>query len=72
MRPCKRLLLGTILALVLSVGVAAGAEEPGAADRASNISADALIEATRAALAAGNVDDAAFLLEGVEPGEGRY
>lgn len=34
------------------------------------LSADALIEAARAALVAGEPDDAAFLLEGVTPGEG--
>ncbi len=34
------------------------------------ISTDALIEAARAALDAGEPDDAAFLLEGVKPGEG--
>ena len=34
------------------------------------VSAETLIETARAALAQGNVDDAAFLLEGIKPGEG--
>ena len=55
------LALGTAL-----VAVPAGAEE----ERPAQLSAEALLEAARAALAQGNVDDAAFLLEGVKPGEG--
>ena len=54
-----------LLALVLgAVPGAVRAEEP------PWPSAQALIEAARAALAAGKLDDAALLLEGVEPGEG--
>ena len=54
-----------LLALVLgAVPGAARAEEP------PRPGAQALIEAARAAMAAGKPDDAALLLEGVEPGEG--
>ena len=54
-----------LLALVLGA-VAASAEEPPVPE----LSAEALIEAARVALAAGEPDHAALLLEGVEPGQG--
>ena len=61
----------TVHCLILSLGVAlvagaAGAQE----DPSPSLSAESLIEAARAALEQGNVDDAAFLLEGIGAGEG--
>ena len=56
----------TALVLLLAVGVApsvAGAQEP----QRSEISAETLIEAARAALAQGALDDAELLLDGVDP-----
>ena len=56
-----------LLALVLgAVPGAARAQEPPAPE----LGAQALLEAARAALAAGEPDDAALLLEGVKPGQG--
>ena len=58
----------TALVLLLAVGVApsvAGAQEP----QRSAILAETLIEAARAALAQGELDDAELLLEGVEPSD---
>ena len=56
-----------LLALVLGAlsGPARSQEPP-----APELSAETLIEAARAALAAGEPDDAALLLEGVKPGQG--
>ena len=67
----------TVLALAVAaflVNGPAGAEEPPLPDQpaseAPESRAEILIEAARAALDAGKVDDAAFLLEGVEFGVG--
>ncbi len=58
-------LVGTILlALVLATAPAEGQQPP------PELSAEALIDAARAALAKGEPEDAAFLLDGVKPGEG--
>ena len=67
MRRCVRSLAPMLLVLALAAGTgpAAGREPARPAP-----SAEALIEAARAALARGEADDAEFLLEGVEPGEG--
>ena len=73
MSRCMRLLTRMVLALALAaiaVGGPAGAEEPPPEQPPLELPAELLIEGARAALDAGNVDDAAFLLEGVEPGEG--
>ena len=63
-------LFGAILtALLLAVSVSplpVGAQQP----PRSAVSAETLIETARAALAKGALDEAEFLLEGVEPGEG--
>ena len=56
-----------VLLLVLVIGaVAVRSQEPAV----PMLSAEALIETARAALAAGEPDDAALLLEGIEPGQG--
>ena len=57
------------LALVLTFSAVATAAGAQAAPR-PQISAEKLIEAARAALAKGKLDDAEFLLKGVRPGEG--
>ena len=63
--------LSLTFALALALGTALAAVPAGAEEeRPAQLSAEALLEAARAALAQGNVDDAAFLLEGVRPGEG--
>jgi len=62
--------LAVSLTLTFALALAAlpaGAEED---QRPAELSADSLIEAAREALAQGNVDDAAFLLDGIAPGEG--
>ena len=63
---CYARLFGPLLAvaLLLVPGGPAAAQEP------PQLPAEQLIEAARAALAAGNPDDAALLLKGVEPGAG--
>ena len=61
--------LTLVLALVLGTALAAvpaGAEE----ERPAGLTAEALIETARAALAEGKPDEAAFLLDGLRPGEG--
>ena len=60
-----RMLLAATLAAACAPAHAETPEEPTAAPTAGN-----LIEAARAALARGNLEDAEFLLEGVGPGEG--
>ena len=73
MSMCMRWLTRMVLALALAAAVAsspAGAEEPPPEQPQLELTPDLLIEGARAALDAGNVDHAAFLLEGVEPGEG--
>ena len=54
-----------VVVLVLEPGVSAAQERSQA-----ELSPESLIEAARAALAAGEAEDAALLLEGIEPGEG--
>ncbi len=53
-----------LLALILATAPAEGQQPP------PELSAEALIDAARAALAKGEPEDAAFLLDGVKPGEG--
>ena len=60
-----RMLLAAMLAVACSPGHAQTREEPRA-----ELTAESLIEAARAALAKGNLEDAEFLLKGVKPGEG--
>ena len=64
--------LSLTLALALALATAlvvwpAGAQEE---ERPAGLTAEALIETARAALAEGKPDDAAFLLDGLGPGEG--
>ena len=54
-----------LLAIVVALGMAGAQETASPA-----VSTETLIETARAALAKGEVDDAAFLLEGIEAGEG--
>ena len=61
------LLAHLFLALVLIVAIAPARAQP---PPPPALTAEALIEAARAALAKGAPDDAEFLLEGVRPGEG--
>ena len=61
-----RLLLALMLAPI-SVPVLVVAQET---PRRSELSAETLIEAARAALAKGELEDAEFLLKGIKPGEG--
>ena len=64
------MLAGILLALMLAaVGMPALAVAQ-EAPRRSELSAETLIEAARAALAKGELEDAEFLLQGVKPGEG--
>ena len=71
MRFLTRLVLVVALAASLPHGPAAAEEPPTPPDQpAPELTVEVLVEAARAALNAGNVDDAAFLLEGVEAGEG--
>ena len=60
------------VSLTLAFALALAVLPAGAADeqRPAELSAESLLEAARAALAQGNVDDAAFLLDGIGPGEG--
>ena len=60
-----RMLVAAILAVACLPGHAETREEPRA-----ELTAESLIEAARAALAKGNLEDAEFLLKGVKPGEG--
>ena len=60
-----RFTMAMLLANAVALGMA-GAQEPAS----PAISTETLIETARAALAKGKVDDAAFLLEGIEAGEG--
>ena len=61
-----RLLLALMLGAIGMPALAVAQEAP----RRSELSAESLIEATRAALAKGELEDAEFLLQGVRPGEG--
>ena len=65
-RPFRAVLLALMLAAV-GMPALAGAQE---APRRSGLSAESLIEAARAALAKGELEDAEFLLQGIKPGEG--
>ena len=64
------MLAGIMLALMLAAvgipGLAVAQEAP----LRSELSAETLIEAARAALAKGELEDAEFLLRGIKPGEG--
>ena len=67
---CQGLLARLLLALMLApIGMPAQAEAQ-EAPRRSELSAESLIEAARAALAKGELEDAEFLLRGIKPGEG--
>ena len=67
---CQGLLARLLLALMLApIGMPAQAVAQ-EAPRRSELSAESLIEAARAALAKGELEDAEFLLRGVKPGEG--
>ena len=58
-----------LTALLLAIGISplpVGAQQT----QRTGVSAETLIEAARAALAKGKLDDAEFLLKGVKPGEG--
>ena len=68
MRRYAVLFVPLFLALVLAKAIAP--EPADAQQQPSPIPAEQLIEAARAALAQGELDDAEFLLEGVKPGEG--
>ena len=57
-----------VFALLMAAGIAWGSA--GAKEAPREPSAETLIEAARAALAQGKPDDAAFLLDGLRPGEG--
>ena len=63
--PALSIFFATVLALV-------GPPDPSVAQSvpAAEVSAEALIEAARTALARGETDDAEFLLDGVKPGQG--
>ncbi len=61
-----RLLLAMMLAPVGIPALAVAQDEP----RRSELSTETLIEAARAALAKGDLEDAEFLLKGIKPGEG--
>ena len=62
-------LAGMLLAAMLAV-VALPEHAEAQEERRPELSAEALIETARAAIARGNLEDAEFLLEGVKPGEG--
>ena len=66
------MLAGLLLALMLAAtgmpALAVAQEAP----RRSELSAEILIEAARAALAKGELEDAEFLLKGIKPGRGEY
>ena len=62
----RMLLLAVMLAATGMPTTAVSQEAP----RRSELSAETLIEAARAALAKGELEDAEFLLQGVKPGEG--
>ena len=72
MKRSKSVLTRLVVSLTLTFALAFAALPAGAADeqRPAELSAESLIEAAREALAQGNVDDAAFLLDGIAPGEG--
>ena len=60
-----------VVLFALCIGMALMAGPAGAeAERPAGLTVEALIEAARAALAQGKPDDAAFLLDGLRPGEG--
>ena len=63
------LLARTLLALILTTAMVPGPAEAQEPPR-SELTTESLIEAARAALAEGALDNAEFLLEGVKPGEG--
>ena len=67
---CQSLLARILLALMLApIGMPAQAVAQ-EAPRRSELSAESLIEAARAALAKGELEDAEFLLRGIKQGEG--
>ena len=67
---CQGLLARLLLALMLApIGMPAQAEAQ-ETPRRSELSAESLLEAARAALAKGELEDAEFLLRGIKPGEG--
>ena len=81
MRFVSRILCSLALAVVLACGSAVAQEPPIPPEQPPSedtppeqqplkLPAELLIETARSALAAGNLDDAAFLLDGVEAGEG--
>ena len=63
-------LFGALLLALLLVPAVAAEEAATQAPQRPMVSAETLIETARAALAKGALEDAEFLLEGVEPGEG--
>ena len=58
-----------LTALLLAIGISSASIEA-QQTQLPEVSAETLIETARAALAEGQLDDAEFLLKGVEPGEG--
>ena len=66
----RGLLARILLALMLAATAMPGLAEAQEAPRRSELSAETLIEAARAALSKGELEDAEFLLLGIKPGEG--